>query len=126
MKNSLLIIGVLITLFSCKKTSSTTPTPTGPTTSQIQMVTHSPVFPYDYQYTTSYYPTVMEDTAAAQNLAVTYTVTNGLSRSYYVLTQDVSYNPNTTTDSFRVTVYINGIKKYYNAGKHLAQVRFSL
>jgi hypothetical protein len=128
MKNSLLIIGLVITLFACKKSSSTstqtTTTPPAATTSQIQMVIYSPVFPYQYLYTTAA-QTNLNDSTATQGVTVTYTVTNG-NRLYTALAQDVASNINATTDSFRVTVYINGVRKYYSAGKHSAEAQFHL
>ncbi|HXD91636.1 MAG TPA: hypothetical protein VNX01_00405 [Bacteroidia bacterium] len=129
MKNALLIIAILVTFFSCKKSSSTSTTqtttaPPSATTSQIQMVIYAPVFPYQYLYTTAI-QTNLEDTLATQGVTTTYTVTNG-NRLYTALAQDVASNINATTDSFRVTVYINGVRKYYSAGKHSAEAQFHL
>ena len=127
MKNLLLSIGVVIALFACKKSGSTSTQTTTPpaATSQVQMVIYAPVFPYLYLYTTAT-QTNMEDSAATQNVSVTYTVTNG-NKLYTAIAQDVAHSINTTaTDSFRVTVYINGVKKYYSAGKHSAEAQFHL
>ena len=126
MKNLLLIISVVIVLFACKKSSTSNQTTTPPAaTSQIQMVIYSPVFPYLYIYTTAA-QTNIEDSTATQNVTVTYTVTNG-NKLYTAIAKDVSSSINTTaTDSFRVSVYINGVKKYYTAGKHNAEVQFHL
>ncbi|HTA62437.1 MAG TPA: hypothetical protein VK835_08275 [Bacteroidia bacterium] len=125
MKNLLLIIGILVTLFSCKK-SSTNNQVSHSNTSKVQVVLYSPVFPYTSYYSSPALRGFLVDTFTTRNFGIEYNVVNGQHKQYFATVVDDNNLNTTTADSFRVTVYINGAKKYYNAGKSTATVQIQL